>query len=144
MAGLADFHADARREFGGNAQPRAENLQDERIARPDELHASAHANPHGLKTLRVLVISADAAHHGADARRQFIEPHGGGGLVNGCHNDDKISFPAFKSNGPPPEVDAGGMRALISTRTLYQSQSNATAGKLRFVVGELRPAADGD
>ena len=144
MAGLADFHADARREFGGHAQPGAEYLQDERIARPDELHAATHANPHGFETLRVLVIGADAAHDGADARGQFIKPHGGGGLVNGCHNDNKISFPAFKSNATPTEVDAGGMRALFSTRTSYQSQPKATAGKLRFVVGDLRPAADED
>ena len=98
MAGLADFHVDARGQFGGDAQPRAENFQDERIAGADQFHAAAHADAERFQALRVLVIGGDAAHHGADARRQFIEPHRGDRLFNSCHNDDKISFPMRKSN----------------------------------------------
>jgi len=30
-------------------------------------------------------------------RRQFVEPHQRGGMVNRCHREDKISFPAGKS-----------------------------------------------
>ena len=100
MAGLADFHAHARGQLGGQAEPRAENFQDERIARADQFHAAAHADAERFEALRVLVVGFNAAHNGADARRQFIEPHGGGRLFNGCHNDDKISFPACKSNLP--------------------------------------------
>lgn len=107
MAGLADFHADARRELGGNAQPGAENFQDERIARPDEFHAAAHADAERLEPVGVLIVHLDAAHDGADARRQFIEPHGRGGLVNGCHNAGKLSFPAAMSNARPEGIDAG-------------------------------------
>ena len=106
MAGLADFHADARGQFGGDAQPRAENFQDERIARADEFHAPAHADAERFQAVGVLVVGGDAAHDGADARRQFIEPHRGGRLVNNCHNDDKISFPPGKSNPPRAAVDA--------------------------------------
>ena len=105
MAGLADFHADAGRQFGGQAQPGAENFQDERIAGADEFHAATHANTQRFQTVGVLVVGLDAAHDGAEARRQFIEPHRGDRLSNSCHNDDKISFPASKSNSPRTAVD---------------------------------------
>ena len=107
MAGQADFHADARRKLGRNAQPRAKNFQDERIACPNEFNAAADADAECLEPVRILIVHFDAAHDGTDMRRQFIKPHGGGGLVNGCHNACKISFPAAKSNARPEGIDAG-------------------------------------
>ena len=112
MAGLADFHADARSQLGRQAQPRTKNFQDERIARADEFHAAADTNTKRFEAVRVLVAGLNTAHNGADARRQFIEPHGGGKLVNGCHNDDKISLPAGKSN-PPLAVFDGNQNDKI-------------------------------
>ena len=110
MAGLADFHLDAGGEFGGDAEPRAEDFQDERIAGADELHAAAEADAERLEPLRVLVVGGDAAHHGADARRQGIEADERNGLFNSCHSDDKISFPACKSTTPRGVLDAAGQR----------------------------------
>ena len=77
MAGLADFDADARGELGGQAEPRAEHFQDDRVAGADEFHAAAQAHAQRLEALRFLVVGLDAAHDGADARRQLIEPHRG-------------------------------------------------------------------
>ncbi len=97
MAGLADFHRDARGEFGGQAEARAEDFQDKRIANADEFKASADADAERLEPLRVLVVGRDAAHHGADARRQFVQPDERNGLCIGCHNENKIILPAIQS-----------------------------------------------
>jgi len=97
MAGLADFHRDARGEFGGQPEARAENFQDERIAGADEFQPAANADAERLEPLRVLVVGRDAAHHGADARRQFIQPDERNGLCISCHNENKIILPANQS-----------------------------------------------
>ncbi len=106
MAGLADFHRDASRQFGGKTEPGTEDFQNERIAGTDQFHAAAHAHAQRFEALCVLVVSFDTAHDGADARWQLIEPHWGGRLFNSCHNHDKISCPAGKSNPPHGVVDA--------------------------------------
>ena len=105
MAGLANFDADARGERGGQAEPRAEHFEDDRVAGADEFHAAAQAHAHRLEALHFLVVGLDAAHDGADMRRQLIKPHRGGRLFNSCHNDDKISFPAGKSISRRERVD---------------------------------------
>ena len=134
MAGLADFHPDAPGQLGGDPEPRAEDFQNERIARADELHAAAQADAERLEALRVLVVGRHAAHHGANVRRQFVEPHQRGGMVNRCHREDKISFPAGKSitshTGFDPKIGVGGDGALRAVPTTEPSGCHAspTAG----------------
>ena len=97
MAGLADFHRHTRSEFGRQPKARAEDFQDERIAHADEFHATPHADAERLEPVRVLIVGHDAAHHGADARRQLIQPDDRNGLCIGCHNENKIILPAIQS-----------------------------------------------
>jgi len=130
MARLADFHADARGQLGGQAQPRAENFQDERIARANQFDAAAHADAERFEALGVLVVGRDAAHHGANVRREFIQSHGGNRLFNDCHNDDKIRLPAGKSNYPLPAVDA---RREANTLFSRQNPIRRRAGRLPAV-----------
>jgi hypothetical protein len=97
MAGLADFDHDAHGEFGGQTEARAEDFQDERIANADEFKAATDADAERFEPLRVLVLGRDAAHHGTDARRQFVQPDERNGLCFGCHNENKIILPANPS-----------------------------------------------
>ena len=107
MPGLADFHADAGGQFGGQAKLRAENSEDERIAAPDEFDAAAHTNPKHLEPLHFLVVGFDASHDGANARRQLVQASQRfRGMVSCCHSLSKISFPAAMSNSPRERVDA--------------------------------------
>ena len=73
MARLANFHMDAGSKFGGDAEPGAKNFQDERIARTDEFDAAAQTNTQCFQAFCVLVVGRNAAHHGADVRRQGIQ-----------------------------------------------------------------------
>jgi len=72
MAGLADLHADAGGQFRRQAELRAKNAKDERIAAPDQLDAAAHAHAEHLEALHLLVVGFDAPHDGADTRRQLV------------------------------------------------------------------------
>ena len=106
MAGLADFDADARGEFGGQAELRAKNAKDERIAAPDQLDPAAHAHAKHLEALHFLVVGFDAPHDGANARRQLVQAGQRlRGMVYCCHSLSKISFPAAMSNSPRGQVD---------------------------------------
>ena len=145
MAGLADFHADARRQLGGDAEPRAKNFQNERIAGADEFDAATDTDAESFQAIRVLVVRGDAAHDGADARRQLIKPHRGDRLGNSCHNEDKISLPLPKSNPVLPAVDANQtVKPFVFKTKGYPPQGNPAAGGLRFIVGKLHRAADED
>ena len=104
----ANFHADPGRQFGGKAQTRTENLEDERVTRPDELHTAAHADTERFKAFRILVVGGDAAHDGTSLRRQCIQPYGHKGLLNSCHNVNKIGFPASVSTSARLLIDATG------------------------------------
>jgi hypothetical protein len=106
VPGLADFDADAGGEFGGQSKLRAENAKDERIAAFDQLDAAAHAHAEHLEALHFLVVSLDAPHDGANARRQLVEAgQHFRGMVYCCHSLSKISFPAAMSNSPREGVD---------------------------------------
>jgi hypothetical protein len=105
MAGLADFDLDALGQLGGKAEAGTENFQDERIAAADDLQPATEADAQRLETLRFLVIRADAPHHGANAGRQFIQTNQRNRLSNGCHDKNKIGFPAVKSITPPTRLD---------------------------------------
>jgi len=109
VAGLADFHLNAPGKLGGNAEPGTEDFQDERIARANEFDTTPQANPKCFQALRILVVGGDAAHDGTDVRRQGVEPHQGGGMVSGCHSDDKISVPPRKSTTPRAALDAASL-----------------------------------
>jgi hypothetical protein len=106
MAGSADFHLYPGGQFGGNTQPRAEDLQDERVARAGDLHAAPHTNAQRLEALGFFVIGGDAAYHGAGSRRQFVQSHGGNRLFNRSHNNDKINVLKSMSNSTQATVDA--------------------------------------
>ena len=101
MVGRTNFHAHTRRKFGGEAEARAENFHDERIAHAHEFHPATDADAERLEPLRVLVAGLDTAHHGANARGEFIKPHTGGWLAGGIHNAGKLSCPRRKSIAPP-------------------------------------------
>ena len=73
MAGLADLHPDACGERGGQAEPRAEHAEDQRIAALYQLDAASHAHTEHLEALRFRVVGFDAPHDGANARRQRVE-----------------------------------------------------------------------
>ncbi len=77
MTGSADFHMDARGEFGRKAEPGTENLQNKRVARANDFHPAAHTNPERLETPGIFIVCGDASHHRAGPQRQFIQPHGG-------------------------------------------------------------------
>lgn len=132
MSGLADLHAHPPGEFRGNTEARTENLQDERIPHADKLDAPAQADAEGLEALRVLIVRLDMTHHGTDARGQFVEPYGGGGLSDSCHNDGKISLLPRKSTA------AGGRVGTAPSG--YQRVIAKTDGGLRFVSGGLHCA----
>jgi len=132
MAGLADLDAHPPGEFRGETEARTENFQDEGVADADKLDAPTEADAEGLEPLRVLVIRLDMTHHGTDARGQFVEPHGGGGLSNGCHSDGKISLLPRKSTSAHDRVDAA--------HSGYQRGVARTDGGLRFVSGCLHRA----
>ena len=119
MAGLADFHRDARGKFGGQTEARTKNFQDERIPGANQFQPTTNANTERLEPLRVFIVGHDAAHHGADARRQCVQPDERNGLCISCHNLNKIVFPAIQCKVYPP----ARARAV---------------GRLRFVVGGLR------
>ena len=107
MAGLADFHLHVGRERGGNAQPRAENFQDERVAHFDQFHAAAKAHAKRLEALHFLVVGRDLADDGADTRRKQIQPDESGcGLISGSHNLVKINCPTRKSTRVHRQADA--------------------------------------
>ena len=97
MAGLADFHPHPLGQIRRDAEARTKDLQDQRITHADQLHAPPQTDTQRLEPLRVLVIGIDLPHHGADARRQFVKPHGGGRLYDGCHTDNKIGLMPRKS-----------------------------------------------
>ncbi len=101
MAGFANFYADARGEFGGKAEARTKNFQDERIAGTHQFHTPAHTNAQCFEALCVLIAGLDVAYHGANARGEFIEPHICGWLAGGIHNAGKIICPTRKSITSP-------------------------------------------
>jgi len=106
MARLADFHLHVGRERGGDAQPRAKNFQDERVARFDQLHAAAEAHAERFEALHLLVVGRDLADDGADAWREQIQPDESGcGLISGSHNAVKINCPIRKSTRGHGQVD---------------------------------------
>ena len=82
MIWLADFHLHIRRQRGGQAQPRAENFEDQRVADLDQLHATAEAHAQRLEALHLFVVGRDLADDGADAWREQIQPHEGGRGLN--------------------------------------------------------------
>jgi hypothetical protein len=101
MSGLADFHADASGQFGGQAKLRAKNAKDERIAAPNQLDPAAHAHAKHLEALHFLIVGFNAPHDGANARCQLVEAgQCFRGMVYCCHSLSKISFPAAMSNSP--------------------------------------------
>ena len=107
MPGLANFHADAGGEFGGEAELRAKNSEDERIAAPDQLNAAAHAHAEHLEALHFLVVGFYAPHDGANARRQLVQAGQRiRAMVYCCHSLCKISLPAAMSIFARGRVDA--------------------------------------
>ena len=106
MAGLADLDADAGGERCGQAELRAKNAKDERIAGPDQLDTAANAHSEHLEALHFLVGGLDAPHDGANTRRQLVQA---GqclrGMVYCCHSLSKISLPTVMSNSPRGRVD---------------------------------------
>lgn len=73
MAGLADFDLDALGQLGGKAKAGTKNFQDQRITAADDFQPAPQANTQRLEALGLLVIRADAPHHGANAWRQLIQ-----------------------------------------------------------------------
>lgn len=86
MAGLADFDLDTFGQFRRKPEARAENFQDERIADADKFQPAADTHAERLETLRILVIRLHAAHHGANARRQGVEPDERNWFGKSCHD----------------------------------------------------------
>ena len=115
MAGLADFDLDALGELGGKPEAGAEDLQNQRIAAADDLQPATEADTQCLEALRLLVIRADTSHHGANARGECIQANQRNGLSNGCHNKNKIGFPAAKSITPRSRR-VHRMRAVSNTK----------------------------
>jgi hypothetical protein len=114
MSRLADFHLHVAGEGGGDAQPRTEHFEDQRVAALDQLHAAAQAHTQRLEALHLLVVNRDFADDGTNTRRELVQPDESVcGLACGCHSDGKINWLDGKSMNP-------------------------TAGELRFAVGELR------
>lgn len=106
MTGLADFHLHIGRERSGDAQPRAENFEDERIAELDQLNAPAEADTKRFEALHLLVVGRDCADDGADARREQIQPDESRlGVISGCHNVVKLNCPTSKSTQAHRQVD---------------------------------------
>lgn len=121
MIGLADFDLHVRRQCGGQSQPRAKNLEDQRIAKLDEFHAPAEAHAERFEALHLLVVGCDLADDGADARRELIQPDEFG-LNCVCHSGGKISCPARKSTQACMLVDANGWN-MFFIRLQYNRRS---------------------
>src|SRR5271170_7021681 len=74
MVGFADFEPDARAERGGNAEARAENADDERVAGLDDFDLPPDANAERLKPLDFFAAGLDAADNRARSRRKLVQP----------------------------------------------------------------------
>jgi len=82
MARLADFHLHMGGQRGGQAQPRAKNLENQGVTQLDQLHPAARTDAKGLETLGFLVVSCDLTDHRANAWREQIQPDQSGGGWN--------------------------------------------------------------
>lgn len=93
MVRRTDFNPHARGKFGGQAEARTKNFEDERIAGAHHLDATSEADAKRLEAICVLVIGADLAHHSANARGEFIKPHGGRSWARGVHDGENSVMP---------------------------------------------------
>jgi len=96
MVGRTDLDTHASGEFCREAEAGTEDFQDERIAGAHQFHAAAHADAERLEAQRILVVRGDLAHHGANARGEFIQAHEWRGLFSGCHNGERIKLNCWK------------------------------------------------
>ena len=114
MIRLADFHLHIGREGGGNAQSRAKNFENQRVATFDELDPAAQTDAQRFETKHLLIISFDVADDRADTRRELIQTDECSfDLASGCHSDSKISWPHEKSMNPTVGgllIGVGGLR----------------------------------
>jgi hypothetical protein len=86
MIRLADFHLHMAGQGGGQAQARTKNFQDQRVAALDEFDAAAQTHTKSFEALHFLVINRDFADHGADMRRELVQPDESVcGLICRCH-----------------------------------------------------------
>jgi hypothetical protein len=77
MIRLADFDVDMSRKVGGNSQPRAENFEDERVARLDQFHAPTETDAERFEPLHFLIVRLDIADDRTNTRRELIQPDEG-------------------------------------------------------------------
>jgi hypothetical protein len=121
MIRLADFHLDVGSETGGNAQPGAENFQDQRVAAFDEFDAAAQADTQRFEALHFLIVRLNVTDDRADPRRELVQPDEFDfGLASGCHSGSKISWPAGKSMNPAGDelrIAVGELRRCKSAFT---------------------------
>lgn len=68
------FELHARGERGRQADARAENLDDERVARFDDFNLAPDAKPRRLEALDFLAVGFNAADNRARLRRKFVQP----------------------------------------------------------------------
>jgi hypothetical protein len=78
--GRANLQPHARGERGGQANARAENLYDERVAGFDDLNLAPDAKAERFEALNLLAIGLYAANNGTSSRRKFIQPR----LADNC------------------------------------------------------------